>query len=83
MVQPWMVEEVKPLSNDYVEVVSSKGLPQLLTSRSSHRPVTITMRADLGGGKKAYNNYYPSPQMHQVAFDALLPSCRQLNQNQV
>jgi hypothetical protein len=56
-----------------VEMVSSEGLPQTLTSRFTGETASITMRKDLGGGEKQLNNYYPSPQMHRLAASSLLP----------
>jgi len=56
-----------------VELVSSEGLPQTLTSRFTGQAASITMRKDLGGGEKRLNNYYPSPEMHRLAASGLLP----------
>ena len=71
---------LKPLvdaAEQWVQVVSREGLPQVLCNRFSGGPETIRRREDLGGAEKAVNDYYPSPQMHQLAFERLLPACRQ------
>jgi hypothetical protein len=76
MVNRTMVESVTPLANDYVECISSRGLPQPLISRFTGEPVSFMHRADLGGGWDAVNAYYPSPEMQADAFDALVESCQ-------
>jgi hypothetical protein len=76
MVNRAMVEEVKPLAEDYVECISSRGLPQQLVSRFTGEPVSVMHRPDLGAGWDAVNPYYPSPEMQADAFDALVESCR-------
>lgn len=62
----------------YVEAVSSEGLPQKLKSRFTGEEVSITKRSDLGGEKKYANDYYPSPEMHKLAADKLIPYCKSL-----
>jgi hypothetical protein len=78
VVQGWMVDAVRDGMNRYVSVVSSDGLPQELVSRFSGLPASINKRADLEGNSKAQNDYYPSPEMHELAFKQLLPTCRDL-----
>jgi hypothetical protein len=60
-----------PHVDEYVECITSSGLPQPLVSRFDGQPVTITGLLK----KKAENNYYPSPEMHQDAADALFKTC--------
>ena len=72
-----MVERVRELSDGYVECVSRRGLPQRLISRFTGEPVSVMHRSDLGGGWQAFNPYYPAPEMHADAFDALAETCRE------
>jgi hypothetical protein len=67
-----MVERIRELSDEYVECVSSRGWPQRLFSRFTGEPVSI----DLGGMSTEYDRYYPSPEMHVDAADALIEACR-------
>jgi hypothetical protein len=78
LVQGWMVDAVSNGMDRYIPVVSSDGLPQELVSRFSGQPASINKRADLEGSSKARNDYYPSPEMHELAFKQLLPTCRDL-----
>jgi uncharacterized protein DUF6473 len=67
-----MVGRVRVLSDDYVECVSARGWPQRLFSRFTGEPVSI----NLGGTSTEYDRYYPSPEMHLDAADALIETCR-------
>jgi uncharacterized protein DUF6473 len=58
-----MVEQVRPVSDEYVECISARGLPQRLVSRFT-------------GEEVRYNRYYPSPEMHADAADALVEASR-------
>jgi hypothetical protein len=58
-----MIEEIRGLSDDYVECVSARGVPQRLFSRFTGEP-------------KGANSYYPSPEMHADGADALAEACR-------
>lgn len=61
-----MVNEVRAFADAYVSCVSSEGLPQDLTVNSEAVVVA-------GSGKKrAENTYYPSPEMHRLAAEALV-----------
>ena len=71
-----MVERIRQLGDDYVECISARGLPQPLVSRFTGEPAFVMHRADLGAGTQEYNTYYPSPEMHADAADALLEICR-------
>jgi hypothetical protein len=75
LVNAEMVEQIKPWADEYVECVTSRGMPQPLFSRFTGEPVTIRGRADLGGEESAVNAYYPSPEMHEDAAAKLLPVC--------
>lgn len=67
MVNQEMVDLIKSDADDYIECVTNAGMPQKLISKKTGEPVTINKRADLGGNTKAFNDYYPSPEMHDVA----------------
>jgi hypothetical protein len=64
-----MMDEILPLADDYVEVASSRGVPNKLTSRFTGEPTTVI----LGDHRKpaGEDHYYPSPEMHEDAFAAL------------
>jgi uncharacterized protein DUF6473 len=63
LVNRTMVEQVRPVSDEYVECISARGLPQRLVSRFTAEPVRN-------------NRYYPSPEMHADAADALVAATR-------
>jgi Domain of unknown function (DUF6473) len=67
-----MVDRIRELCDEYVECVSARGWPQRLFSRFTGEPVEI----DLGGRLTEYDRYYPSPEMHVDAADALIETCR-------
>jgi hypothetical protein len=66
-----MVDQIRELSDEYVECISERGLPQPLVSRFTGEPASV----DFAGEKHRFNSYYPSPQMHEDAADALLEAC--------
>jgi hypothetical protein len=70
-----MVEQIKPLADAYVECISARGLPQRLVSRFTGEPASVMDRFDLGRAWQEFNTYYPSPEMHEDAADALLEAC--------
>jgi hypothetical protein len=67
-----MLEQVRDLSDEYVECISARGFPQPLVSRFTGEPVSV----DFAGNRRDFNAYYPSPEMHEDAADALLEACR-------
>jgi LPS sulfotransferase NodH len=73
-----MVDAIRPFASDYVECVTSRGLPQRLWV--ADEAVEGTRRHPDGA---LYNHYYPSPEMHEDAFAALLPVCRRVLQSVV
>jgi hypothetical protein len=75
-----MIERIKDLGDEYVECISERGLPQPLVSRFTGEPVSVAHRADLGGRWKAFNPYYPAPEMHEDAAAALIDACRRCAQ---
>lgn len=79
LVNAKMVSEVEETCDEYVECVSQRGMPQLLISRFTGKPVTIDPsadRKDLGGKLWTHNAYYPSPEMHVDATQALIEVCK-------
>jgi hypothetical protein len=65
------VAPLLPHVDEYVKCITKSGSPQPLVSRFDGQPVTITGLLK----KKSENNYYPSPEMHQDAADALYATC--------
>lgn len=63
----------------FVECIFGVGLPQELKSRFTGDR-TYFCKDSLSGKEKRkhYNTYYPSPEMHQMAFDALIPACQDI-----
>lgn len=68
------LDAFRPHADEYVECVSSRGLPQRLWV--SDEAVEGTRRDPTDG--YLYNRYYPSPDMHRDAADALMPACARL-----
>lgn len=78
LVDESLMDAVKVIPSDYVECVSSIGLPQKLVKQNSQ----IAAQVSYGYGDKVktseYNKYYPSPEMHVEAAKLLLPICEKL-----
>jgi hypothetical protein len=77
LVNQSMLDVLRPLADGWVECVSRRGSPQRLHSRFTGRPVAINLshdRPDFHGTWRK-NSYYPSPEMHEDAANALLPAC--------
>ncbi len=73
------IEAIKPEFDEYVECVTSRGFPHKLISRFTGKPTTVDPsndRADLGGETWTHDNYYPSPEMHEDAAQALETAIR-------
>jgi hypothetical protein len=77
LVNAGMIAEVRRLCAHYVECVTDRGLPQILIDRFTGARTTIVDPWTAQPWKE--NWYYPSPQMHEDAADALEPVCRLLN----
>jgi hypothetical protein len=71
-----MVDEVRRHCDCYVECVTKRGLPQVLRDRFTGERVTISDRWTAQPWNE--NWYYPSPQMHEDAANALERTCRDL-----
>lgn len=72
-----MVARIRELADAYVEVVSDRGSPQKLVSRFTGEPCIVKLaddRPDFGDEVWSENLYYPSPEMHEDAFEKLVPS---------
>ncbi|MGH8001006.1 MAG: DUF6473 family protein [Brasilonema sp.] len=82
LVNTKMLNQIKKYSHEYVECISGRGMPQLLISRFTYKPITLDplkMREDLrssDSSQKTFNNYYPSPEMHIDAAIALEKICK-------
>lgn len=70
MVNGRMISRIRPFCNAYVETVCRLGLPQPLWA--SEREIGGT---EMRNGK-LFNNYYPTPEMHEAAARDLMPICR-------
>ncbi len=77
-----MIDALRPHCEHYVECTTKRGMPQPLVSRFTGEPTSIEWgdaRKDLGTGKRqTHNTYYPSPEMHEDAAQALMATCREL-----
>lgn len=69
-----MIKQVKKYSDHYVECTSNRGMPHLLADRFTGQLVTVEDK--WSGGTWDKNWYYPSPEMHVDAANALDPVCR-------
>ncbi len=82
LVNAQMVRKIKKNSDEYVECISTRGIPQLHISRFTHEPTfinTFQSRPDLiksYGQQHRFNNYYPSPEMHVDAALSLENVCK-------
>jgi len=84
LVNSEMVAEVRGLCDYYVECVTERGSPQPLMSRFTGKPVTVDPaldRPDFAGPPWTHNRYYPSPEMHVDAAEALHSLCASLPGN--
>lgn len=65
-----VIDAIVPFCDSYVECTSREGLPQPLWEADSDIDGALVKDGRL------YNHYYPSPEMHDRAAEALLPVCR-------
>jgi hypothetical protein len=78
LVNRTMLEAIKNEAEDYVHCVTDHGIPQLLISRFTGKPVKVDpgrSRKDLKGPLWTRNFYYPSSEMHREAAELLAPIC--------
>ena len=67
--------QLRPHADEYVECVTERGLPQPLFDRFTGERTTMqNTTEELGGRRHTHNYYYPSPEMHQDAAEALISS---------
>lgn len=74
------IDKLLPFCDDYVECVTRKGLPQKLFDKDG-QPTSISHCYSISNPtvhRDTQNNYYPSPEMHEIAAQSLLPSCKAL-----
>lgn len=75
-----MLAALRARADEYVECVSRRGLPQKLYDRHG-QPTTVRHSYNLVHAAPTVsdvNSYYPSPEMHADAADALEAACRRL-----
>lgn len=75
LVNKSMVDNIKQYSDNYVECVSTRGLPQYFFSRFNVKQIKIE---DPWGEVWESNWYYPSPEMHQDAANVLESVCKEV-----
>lgn len=68
-----MIRQIRNYCDKYVACISRRGLPHLLIDRFTGKPICIN---DPWGGMWAKNWYYPSPEMHSDAANALEKVCK-------
>ena len=74
-----MVDLLRPFSDRYIEVEGRRGLPQHLINKSTGVPVVMWPEDKFPDVKlREHNHYYPSPEMHEDAFQAVQPACKDL-----
>lgn len=69
-----MVKKIQKYSDEYIKCVSQRGKPHLLVSRFTGQPTEVYDKWSNKTRKK--DDYYPSPEMHIDAADALESVCR-------
>jgi hypothetical protein len=68
-----VITQVKDRADRYVEAVTRRGLPQLIVDRVSGSPLIMWPEDRFPGvQQRAHNHYYPSPEMHADAAEAIL-----------
>ncbi len=78
LIKPRMIKEMAEYCDEYVEYVSSKGLPQKLYDKEGNPTVVKNPAWNSQLPPKTHNSYYPSPEMHEEAAKALEPVCRKI-----
>lgn len=68
-----MILQIRNFCDEYVECITRKGLPHFLINRFTGKPIRIN---DPWGGTWTENWYYPSPEMHRDAANALEKACK-------
>ena len=82
LVNAEMVNEVRELCDHYVECRSDRGSPQPLHSRFTGERISVDPARDRPDfadmGLWSNNFYYPSPEMHEDAAEALGETCKRV-----
>lgn len=65
-----MIDDIRPFADAYVEVTTNRGIPHNLINRFTGEPAYPKLGTK--GIPKSQNLYYPSPEMHEDVFNALL-----------
>lgn len=78
LVDDGMVERLRARADEYVECVTSRGLPHAIVDRAGLAAVAAHKVgiAHAEPEPSAMNVYYPSPEMHEDAASALEGACR-------
>jgi hypothetical protein len=67
-----VVSRIKDRADRYVEAVTRRGLPQLIVDRAG-RPLVMWPEDRFPGvEQRSHNHYYPAPEMHEDAAEAVL-----------
>lgn len=74
LVNQQTISKIRKDSDRYVECVSVRGKPHILKSRFTGQPTEVK---DLWVEVRTQDSYYPSPEMHIDAANALEPVCQQ------
>lgn len=74
LVNQQTIRQVRKYSDRYVECVSVRGKPHILKSRFTGQPTEVR---DSWVEVRKQDSYYPSPEMHVDAANALEPVCKQ------
>ena len=75
MVNDKVVAELRPFCDQFVEVVSRRGAPQKLVNRFDGSFYRVSSESE---ERQSLDNYYPSPEMHEDAAEALCPVVKEL-----
>lgn len=85
-VDDWTAGAVATMCAEQVECISSRGMNQPIISQFTGKPIEgisqedAAARPELTGRVNGINRYYPSPEMHEDAAQALLPAIRRVLQ---
>jgi tetratricopeptide (TPR) repeat protein len=74
-----MIAQIKNYSDEYVECISNRGMPQTLINRFTGNQLILNQ--EWNNKKVTHNHYYPSPAMHIDAVNNLEDICRKILKN--
>jgi hypothetical protein len=81
LVNSEMISQLENYIDDYVECLSTRGIPQQITSRFTGKPTVA--KDDWDGMEWSTNSYYPSPEMHLDAYHALERYCQRYSKQTI